>query len=323
MSGAEGNFHSKLFNRHDPELLGLMVAFLAVVETGSFASAAKILRQTPSTISRKIIRLEESLGVRLLTRTTRTVVITEMGAIYLRYCQSISELLSSAEAEVTSMSRSPQGLLKLSMPVAFGERYITPLLSKFIERYPKIEIEASYNDRYVQMVEENFDLSVRIGDLPDSSLVARKLMSNRRLLVASPKYVQQFGAPRSPSDLTQHDCIRYIRYRSAGNIWKFTRESDTREEQSVAVGGSFRCDDSSAVLTYALTGTGIGIVADYICYDALVQGRLIHIMADWQVTPASNVYLCWPTTRLLMPKVRYLIDFLVDHLQHLSFDPPA
>ncbi len=319
---ASTSFRGALFGRQDPELLGLMMAFLAVVETGSFASAAKALIQTPSTISRKIIRLEENLGVRLLNRTTRSVAITEMGAIYLRYCRSISELLNSAEAEVTSTSRSPQGLLRLSMPVAFGQRYMTPLLAEFIELYPKVEIEASYNDRYVNMVEENIDLSVRIGDLPDSSLVARKVMSNRRLLVASPKYIQQFGAPHSPADLTQHDCVRYVRYRSAGNIWKFSRESDRRDEQSVPVAGSFRCDDSAAVLTYVLAGSCVGIVADYICYDALIQGRLVHLLPDWDVLPASGVYLCWPSTRLLMPKVRYLIDFMVNHLQHLAFIPP-
>lgn len=315
------NLKNKISNRLDPELLGLIMAFLAVVETGSFAAAAKILRQTPSTISRKVIRLEESLGVRLLNRTTRSVVITEIGAIYLRYCQSINELLNSAEAEVTSMTRSPQGLLRISMPVAFGQRYITSLLADFLELYPKVEIEAAYNDRYVQMVEENIDLSIRIGDLPDSSLVARKIMSNQRLLVASPQYIKKFGAPQIPSDLSRYDCIRYTRYRSAGNIWKFIHEGDVRVEHSVTVNGSFRCDDSAAVLNYVLSDAGVGIVADYLCYDALVQNKLVHLMPEWRVLPASGIYLCWPSTRLLMPKVRYLIDYLVAHLQHLSFTP--
>lgn len=316
------NFKSKILARQDPELLGLIMAFLAVVETGSFAAAAKVLRQTPSTISRKVIRLEENLGVRLLNRTTRSVVITEIGAIYLRYCQSVNELLRSAEAEVVSLSRSPQGLLRLSMPVAFGQRYMTPLLAEFLEQYPKVEIEAAYNDRYVQMVEENIDLSIRIGDLPDSSLVARKVMSNQRLLVASPEYIEKFGAPKHPSELSNYDCIRYTRYRSAGNIWRFIKDGEDREEISATVNGSFRCDDSAAVLTYVQAGAGIGIVADYICYDALMQARLIHLMPEWRVLPASGIYLCWPSTRLLMPKVRYLIDFLAVHLQHLSFNPP-
>ena len=316
------NIQGKIHQRQDPELLGLMIAFLSVVESGSFAAAAKILRQTPSTISRKIFRLEENLGVRLLNRTTRSLSVTEAGALYLPYCQSISELLSSAESEVTSMTRSPQGLLRLSVPVAFGQRYITPLLAQFLELYPKIEIEASYNDRYVHMVEENIELSVRIGNLPDSSLIARKIMSNRRLLVASPEYLQRFGAPEVPADLAHHNCIRYLRYRSSGNIWKLHRDGDGHDEQSVTVVGSFRCDDSAAVLHYAISGMGIGIVADYICHDALVQERLVHLMPDWHVVPASAIYLCWPTTRHLMPKVRHLIDFLVGNLQYLSFAPP-
>lgn len=304
---------------HDDERLGLIVAFMAVVDTGSFAAAAERLRQTPSTISRKVLRLEERLGVRLMNRTTRSSALTEAGIVYLRYCRSVSELLGAAEAEVASLSRSPQGLVKLTVPVAFGQRHITPLLSEFLTIYPRIEIEASFDDRFVDMVSENYDLSIRIGNLPDSSLVARKLTSNRRLLVASPAYLERFGAPTTPADLAHHDCIRYLLYRSSGNIWKFRRQGRSREEQSVNVVGSFRCDNSEAVNTFAVAGLGIGIVADYICYSSLERGELVQLLPEWQVVPESGIYACWPSTRMLMPKVRYLIDFLSANMQQQIF----
>lgn len=302
----------------DDERLGLIIAFMAVVDTGSFAAAAERLRQTPSTISRKVLRLEERLGVRLMNRTTRSSALTEAGIVYLRYCRSVSELLGAAEAEVSSLSRSPQGLVRLSVPVAFGQRHITPLLSEFLEIYPRIEVEASFNDRFVDMVAENFDLSIRVGNLPDSSLVARKLTANRRLLVAAPSYVEKFGAPVTPADLAHHECIRYMLYRSSGNIWKFRRRGG-REEQSVNVIGSFRCDNSEAVNTFALSGLGIGIVADYICHGALARGELVQLLPEWQVVPESGIFACWPSTRMLMPKVRYLIDFLSTNMQQQIF----
>lgn len=302
----------------DDERLGLIIAFMAVVDAGSFAAAAERLRQTPSTISRKVLRLEERLGVRLLNRTTRSSALTEAGMVYLRYCRSVSELLGAAEAEVSSLSRSPQGLVRLSVPVAFGQRHITPLLSEFLEIYPRIEVEASFNDRFVDMVAENFDLSIRVGNLPDSSLVARKLTANRRLLVAAPSYVEKFGAPVTPADLAHHECIRYMLYRSSGNIWKF-RGQGGREEQSVNVIGSFRCDNSEAVNTFALSGLGIGIVADYICHGELARGELVQLLPEWQVLPESGIFACWPSTRMLMPKVRYLIDFLSTNMQQQIF----
>lgn len=307
----------------DDERLGLIVAFMAAVDTGSFAAAAESLRQTPSTVSRKVLRLEERLGVRLLNRTTRSSALTEAGMVYLRYCRSISELLGAAEAEVSSLSRSPQGLVRLSVPVAFGQRHVTPLLSGFLEVYPRIEVEASFNDRFVDMVAENFDVSIRIGNLPDSSLVAKKLTANRRLLVAAPSYLEKFGAPATPADLAHHDCIRYLLYKSSGNIWKFRHQGRSRDEQSVNVVGSFRCDNSEAVNTFALSGLGIGIVADYICHGALERGDLVQLLPEWQVVPESGIYACWPSTRMLMPKVRYLIDFLSANIQQQIFASKA
>jgi DNA-binding transcriptional LysR family regulator len=307
----------------EDDRLGLIAAFMAVVDTGSFAAAADQLRQSSPTLSRKVQRLEEKLGVRLLNRTTRKLGLTEAGIVYLRYCRSVSELLGAAEAEVSSLSSSPHGLVRISVPVAFGQRHITPLLTEFLQIYPRIEVEASFNDRFVDMIAENFDLSIRIGNLPDSSLVARKLASNRRLLVASPAYVEKFGAPAEPADLAHHDCIRYLLYHLSGTVWKFVHRDRPKEEQSVNINGSFRCDNSEAVNTIALGGLGIGIVADYICHDALERHQLVRLLPDWQVVPESGIYGCWPSTRMMLPKVRHLIDFLGARLQQQPWSRAA
>ncbi|APX24505.1 transcriptional regulator [Salipiger profundus] len=307
----------------DEEKLGLISAFMAVCDNGSFAAAAEMLRLTPSTVSRKIMRLENRLGVRLLNRTTRRVNLTEAGAIYLRSCRAVTELLVAAEAEVSSLSVSPHGLVRVTVPVAFGQRHIAPLLSEFLQVYTRIEIEAAFNDRFVDMIAENFDVSIRIGNLPDSSLVAKKLASNQRLLVASPKYLEQYGAPRRPADLADHDCIRYLLYRSSGNIWRFGHRKGERPEEAVSVQGSFRCDNSESVQTFALQGLGIGIVADYICHDALKRGDLVRLLPDWTVLPESGIYACWPGNRMLVPKVRHLIDFLHSRLQQVPWEDLA
>lgn len=303
----------------DEEKLGLITAFMAVCDNGSFAAAAEALRLTPSTVSRKVMRLEERLGARLLNRTTRRVALTEAGAIYLRSCRAVTELLITAEAEVSSLSVFPHGLVRITMPVAFGQRNIAPLLAEFLQIYPRIEIEASFNDRFVDMIAENYDVSIRIGKLPDSSLVAKKLASNRRLLVASPAYVERYGAPQVPGDLAHHDCIRYLLYRASGNIWRFGAKEGGAEE-TVNVQGSFRCDNSESVQTFALQGLGIGIVPDYLCYDALRKGELVRLLPDWNVLPESGIYACWPGNRMLMPKVRHLIDFLHSSMQRTPWD---
>lgn len=303
----------------DDEQLGQIAAFVTVVDTGSFSEAALQLRQVSSTISRKVARLETKLGVNLLHRTTRRVALTEAGAIYLRYSRSIIELMASAEAEVASLSSSPHGLVRLSLPVAFGQRHISGLLAEFLEIFPSIEIEASFDDRVIDMIAENFDLSIRIGNLPDSSLIARKLTANRRLLVASPSYIEKYGAPAVPADLSHHDCIRYLLYRSSGNIWHFQHRDSPREETTVTVSGSFRGDNSESINTFALAGQGVGIVADYICADALREKRLVRLLPDWNVTPESGIYACWPSTRMLLPKVRVLVDFLSARIQQKNW----
>ena len=288
--------------------LGLIVAFAAVAEKSSFAEAASALGLAAPTVSRKVQRLEEDLGVRLFNRTTRSVALTEAGKLYYTRCRSIIEELEEADAMLSSLARSPQGTLRLSLPVAFGHLHMSAPIAAFLSEYPKISIEAEYSDRFVDLIDEDFDAAIRIGNLPDSSLVARKLADNRRVLVAAPSYVERFGMPAHPSDLAHHQCVRYARYKSAGNTWRFRRGA---QNETVAVTGGFRCDNSEAVSEVAEAGLGIGLVAGYVCHRQIRDGGLVQVLADWETVPDSSIYFCYSSSRFLTAKIRLFADFLV------------
>ncbi|AYD00615.1 LysR family transcriptional regulator [Neorhizobium sp. NCHU2750] len=296
----------------NPDRLGLIVAFVTVAEKLSFAEAASVLNQTPSTVSRKVLKLEESLGTRLFNRTTRTVALTEAGRIYHGHCRGVLDDLTQADALVASMNREPQGTLRVSLPVAFGHLHMSSAMVAFLQKHRKISVDAEYSDRFVDMINEDFDVSVRIGNLPDSSIVARKIATNNRLLVASPSYIEKYGVPTSPAELAHHQCVRYSLYKSAGNIWRFRKGA---RNEAVNITGSFRCDNSEAVSEVVQSGLGIGLVAGYICHRQIAAGDLVPILPDWQSTPESNVYICYSSTRFMSTKVRSFADFMFEHFK--------
>lgn len=287
--------------------LGLIVAFVTVAEKLSFAEAASALSLTASTVSRKVQRLEQDVGVRLFNRTTRSVALTEAGKSYYTRCRAIIEELDEADAMLASLNQAPQGTLRLSLPVAFGHLHMSVPIAAFLAQYPKISIEAEYSDRFVDIINEDFDVTIRIGNLPDSSIVARKLAENRRILVAAPAYVEKFGLPSLPSDLAHHQCVRYARYKSAGNTWRFSKGG---QNEAVNITGSFRCDNSEAVSEVAEAGLGVGLVAGYVCYRQLREGRLVRVLPEWETVPDSKIYFCHSSSRFLTTKIRLLGDFL-------------
>ena len=296
----------------NPDRLGLIIAFVVVAEKLSFAEAASFLSQTPSTVSRKVSRLEEALGVRLFNRTTRRVALTEAGRLYNSHCRTVLDELSEADALVSSMNQEPQGTLRISLPVAFGHLHMSRPMAFFLKRYRKISIEAEYSDRFVDLINEDFDITIRIGNLPDSSIVARKLAPNDRVLVASPDYIERFGAPEAPADLLHHQCVRYSLYKSAGNAWRFRKGART---ETVNITGAFRCDNSEAVSELAEEGLGIGLVAGYVCYRQVAAGTLVRMLPEWTTMPESNIYTCYSSVRFMTQKVRLFSDFLVDHFR--------
>ncbi|MXN17896.1 LysR family transcriptional regulator [Pseudooceanicola sp. GBMRC 2024] len=295
------------------ERIHLIAAFVLVADSLSFARAAEVARVSSSTLSRKVSKLEDLLGLRLLERTTRKVVFTELGEIYYQQCREVLDRLRETDEMIASYKSEPQGLLRVSFPVAFGRLELSDILADFISIYPKVKVEANYTDRFVDILEEGYNAVVRIGALPDSSLVARKIGRNRKLLVASPAYLARRGRPETPQDLAAHDCLCFSRYARSGTTWQFHRNEVV---ETVRVAGDFRSDSSEAISQAAQHGAGIAIVAAYLCREAVEAGRLVPLLEDWTVWPESNVYICYPSNRHLLPKTRVFSDFLVQRLRH-------
>jgi DNA-binding transcriptional LysR family regulator len=314
------NVHSHLSlhgqNAFDIERIHLVAAFAIVAEKLNFAQAASTVGVSASTLSRKVARLEALLGLRLFERTTRTVVLTEIGQLYFEQCRDILLRLNEADSMVSSYNTEPQGLLRVSFPVAFGRLQLPDILAGFIEKYPKVQIEANYTDRFVNLIEEGYNAVVRIGSLSDSSLIVRKIANNRRALVASPTYLAQHGIPQGPADLTRHHCLCYSHYARSGSMWSF-RRGDTA--QDVPVAGEFRSDSSDAIYEAALRGTGIAIVARYICSNNIADGSLVQILPDWNVVPESSVYIAYASNKHMVPKTRVFSDFLVEKLRDVQW----
>ena len=294
----------------DSDRLSLIASFIGVAEKLSFSSAADVSGTNASTISRRISRLEDTLGVRLLNRTTRRVSLTEPGRLYYQECRKILASISDADAMVSSFNAEPRGLLRASMPVAFGRLHMSKAISAFLSLHPDVQVEANFTDRFVDLVGEEYDVAIRTGRLQESGLIVRKITHNRRLLVASPSYVEKHGAPQGPQDLLQHNCLRYTNYSGMG--WHF-QCGDAHEE--VMITGSLCSDSSDAVYQAILDGLGIGLVAEYMCIKDIDSGRLVSLMPEWVTMPDAGIFIAYPSTRHLAPKVRAFSDFLITYFR--------
>lgn len=286
-----------------------MEVFMRVVEDGSFVRAAEALNVSRPMASKRVQNLEEALGARLLNRTTRRVSLTEAGRSFYTRCREIFSQIDEAVAEAGNLQSEARGLIRLSAPYTFGERHLTPALADFQSRFPEISIDLSLNDRQVDIVDEGFDLVVRIGTLSDSSLVGRKLAPCRMLLCASPDYLERRGHPGHPDDLKDHNCIVYA-YFSEAKAWRFRKNE---EQLDVAVGGDFRSNYGAAGVEAAVAGRGIVLEPTFIAAEHIQSGALVPLLRDWQTT-TLGIHAVYPQSRLLPQKVRVLIDDLIARL---------
>jgi DNA-binding transcriptional LysR family regulator len=284
--------------------LELLAAFVAVAETGSFTGAAKRLGRDASIISRRVSQLEQQLGVRLLSRTTRRVALTEVGTLYHRRVQGILDELGDATREARDVAGSPQGLLRVSLPVTFGRQWIAPLLPGFLSRHPQIRMDARFSDRQVDVVAEGFDVAIRVGVLRDSSLTSRKLASYRNLLVASPSYLAAHGKPRTPDDLKNHSCLGFTGFASWPD-WPLVRGN---RRKTMRPSGPLMADNSEAVLMSAIAGAGITFTADWLAGPALREGKLVEVLHGWGGKGEGGVYAILPPGRLIPTKARIFVD---------------
>lgn len=291
--------------------LELVRAFVRVAAHQSFARAAHDLRITPSAVSRQIKLLEQTLGVQLFFRTTRTMSLTDAGMTYLAAAREAFDKLEAAGQALGRMRDEVRGELRISAPVAFGRRYIVPALPAFMDRHPKLSLDLVMTDSFVDLAGEGVDVAVRIGRLEDSALRARKLAANRRVLVASPAYIRRRGSPKTIEDLKQHSCI-VLTVNRDGEQWRFSDAQGT--EFSVKPKGVLRANNGDAVLEFAKAGRGIAFLSEVLVRDALQKKTLVRVLPKHGGADAG-VHAVFLVDPLLNPKVRVLVDFLVDLLK--------
>lgn len=291
--------------------LQAMHAYVRVIELGSFSRAGVELRVRQSTISKWIAALEDQLDATLIERTSRSQRPTEAGQRFYARCKDILASYATAEAELHERAPDLRGRLRVSVPVVFGRLHVVPHLPSFVRRHPELELELSFDDRYVQLLDDGFDVLLRVGAPVDSSLRARTLARTRRCLVAAPRYLREAGTPDNPRALRDHECL--VHTAGAGQ-WAFTRAGKTHRVQ---VGGRVRADHSEATLALARAGLGIALLASWLVGPDLARGRLVAVLPEYQA-PTAPIQALLPPTREVHPRVRAFLDHLAPHLAALA-----
>ncbi len=287
-------------------LRGLEV-FSRVVESGSFSAAARNLGLSKSAVSKQVAGLEDRLGVRLLNRTTRRLSLTEVGAAFhLRAVRILAEV-EEAERAVTRLHAEPRGTLRVNAPMSFGHLHVAPAMAEFMARYPDLRVEMILNDRIVDLVDEGFDVAIRIQRMSDSSLVARKLASIRQVVCATPDYWRTRGRPAKPAHIENHNCLIYT-YQQFPNEWRFRGPDGPLP---VKLSGSFHANNGEALRSAALGGLGIYLGPTFIVGEDLRTGRMEAVLQEFEQTGLA-VYAVYPQNRHLSAKVRAFVDFMAD-----------
>lgn len=288
------------------ESLGDIAVFVQVVRDGSFTKAAERLELSRSVVSKYVTRLEERLGARLLNRTTRRLSLTEAGRIFYERSRRGLEDIEEAEAEVSRLQEEPRGVLRVNSPMSFGILHIAPLLPDFLAENPEITVDMNLDDRKVDVIEEGFDVSIRITDLPDSSLVARRLGPCRHAIVAAPTYLKKHGTPQTPDELRNHNIIAY-QYQESATDWHFL--APDKKQITVPVSGSIQMNNSLALRQALLGGVGITRTPTFVVGEDIATGRLVSLLKNYETLEVS-IYLVYPQRRHLSPKVRAFVDFV-------------
>jgi len=295
-----------------------LTVFARVVEAGSFVRAAERLGVSVSAVSRQIAELEAHLDVRLLNRTTRRLSLTESGQAFFDRCVQLLADLEEAELAVASASIAPRGTLRLTCSASFGTRHLAPAIAAFAARHPQLRFDVELSERVVDLVEEGFDLAVRIGVTGSENLVARRIGATRILCCAAPSYLERHGEPRTPEELVKHACLTY-EYLPNRSVWSF-RDADGRE-QSVRITGPVHANNGRFLEALAAEGAGIAHEPDFIVGPDVRAGRLRPILAGFE-RPPLPIYVVYPSRRHLSAKVRAFTDFLVERFASAPWRMP-
>jgi len=284
--------------------------FVAVVEKGSFTAAADLLDVSTSFVSREVKRLEERLNTRLLHRSTRAVRLTDTGRIYYERAREIQDRIESLESDMADLQELPKGLIRITAAGLYAERYVAPALAEFMATYPDVSIELNTRMDVVDIIEEGYDLAVRLhGKLPDSSLIAIKVAQRRMIVCASPAYLARSGHPKSPEELSSHNCLRLPHM-----PWRFTWPDETRD---IKVSGNLQCDNGKALVMAAVRGIGLIRFSDYYVEDELRRGELEVVLEEYEVQDTFT-WIIYPEREHMPTRVRFLIDFLTERLKRAT-----
>jgi len=287
--------------------LNHMVTFARVVEAGGFSEAARQMGVSKSRVSKSIAKLELSLGVRLLNRSTRGLSLTEIGAAFHEHCIRITEEAAQAAEVVGRLQSEPRGVLRVTAPVAFGRLHVAPAVAEYLSRYPRLKLDMTITDRMVDLVSEGYDVAIRIRREPSLHVVARELAPVRRVVCATPDYFERRGIPTVPHDLTEHNCLHYTHFGTQGE-WRFQSAGG---EIVVPVKGSLRIDDDDTLAQAVLSGLGIAMLPTFIIGRELQAGRLRSVLSDYVPLERRIYAVHLPNVRLPV-KIRAFIDFLQD-----------
>lgn len=288
-----------------------MNTFIRVVELGSISGAANKMGVAKSAVSRRLKELEEHLGVELFHRTTRRMNLTDSGRAYYDRCVRILEDVTEAELAISQQHGELQGRLKVAMPLSFGLMHLSPAINDFLTAHPHIEFDLDFNDRNVDIMQEGFDLAIRIGKLQDSSLIARRLAPIEILLCASPVYLERKGIPQFPEDLTQHHCLAYSLLPDYDS-WQFLDANN--EYQKVKIRPTLKSNNGEQLRDAALAGLGIVLQPSFILYKEIERGDLVPLLSNYQI-PALDAFAIYPQTRHLSQRVRAFVDFLANRFE--------
>ena len=291
-----------------------MTVFAKVVASGSLSAAAREIGLSAAMVSRRLAALEARLGVRLVNRTTRSLSLTDEGAAYYEACARILAEIAEANTVAAAGRVEPQGVLKVTMPASFGHKHVAPLVPLFAARYPKVQLALSLSDRRINLIEEGFDIAIRIAELEDSSLAARKLAPNRRVVCASPDYLRRHGTPSAPQDLAQHNCLVSSWEQGFAMNWEY--RGPEGKPGTVRVAGRYACDNWEVLREWALAGLGVALKSTWDVRTHLEDGSLVPLCPGYTFGTDVAIYAVYPHRRHLPAKTRAFIDYLAD-----SFGP--
>ena len=283
--------------------------FAMLAQGGTLSATAQALGVSTAAVSRRLAALEARLGVRLLTRTTRRATLTQEGELYLAQGRRILDDLSELETRVAGGSAQPQGLLRVNATFGFGRQFIAPAVSDFVRRHPGVEVQLQLTDRAASLADDDYDVVIRFGEVPDARVTSRKLVANRRLLVASPAYLAQHGEPAQPAALRDHPCIVI---READDVWGQWALQHDGTRQTVKVAGAVSTNDGEVALSWALDGLGILMRSQWHVAPYLRSGRLRQVLPDWDL-PSADIHAVYPARQHLTARVRAFVEHLHAH----------